>query len=142
MIDQSVADVMTSSVRTVSPETTASAVARLFADDGIGSAIVVGPDSDEILGIVTESDIMRQVASDADVTTTPVASFMTTPVTTIRRTDSITAAATVMKANAIRRLPVVDDGELVGMLTTTNLAHYVPRLRDAIHRTRHEARGR
>jgi predicted transcriptional regulator len=47
-----------------------------------------------------------------------------------------------MKANAIRRLPVVDDGDLVGMLTTTNLAHYIPRLREAIHRTRHQTRDR
>lgn len=142
MIDQSVADVMTHTVRTVAPETTASAVARLFADNGIGSAVVVDPDSDEVVGIVTESDIMRQVANDVDVTTTPVGSFMTTSVTTIQSTDSITVAATLMKDHAIRRLPVVDDGELVGMVTTTSLAHYIPRLREAIHRTRHESRGR
>lgn len=138
MIDQSVDEVMTRSVRTVSEETTASAVARLFATSGIGSAVVVDPESDELLGIVTESDIMQQVASDADVTTVLVGSFMTTPVVTVTSTDSIDTAATLMKTHSIRRLPVVDDGTLVGVLTTTNLAHYIPRLRDAILRTRHE----
>jgi CBS domain-containing protein len=142
MIDQSVGDVMTHAVRTVTGETTASAVARLFAENRIGSAVVVDPDTGELLGIVTESDIMRQVAADADVASTPVRSFMTAPVVTIASTDSIDTAAILMKERSIRRLPVVDGDDLVGMLTTTNLAHYLPRVRDSILRTRNEARER
>jgi CBS domain-containing protein len=138
MIDQSVADVMKRSARTITEETTASAVARLFAENGIGSAVVVDPETDDLIGIVTESDIMHQVATDADVTAVPVGSFMTTPVITISSTDSIDTAATLMRDRSIRRLPVVDDDHLVGMLTTTDLVHYIPRLRDTILRSRNE----
>lgn len=138
MIDQSVADVMTHSVQTITEETTVSAVARLFAREGIGSAVVVDPETDDLLGIVTESDIMRQVAAGADVTAVPVSSFMTTPVITISSAECIHTAATLMKDHSIRRLPVVDADNLVGVLTTTNLTHYLPRLRNTILRTRNE----
>ena len=141
MIDQSVADVMMESVRTVTAETTASDVARLFADHDIGSAIVVDPEGGELTGIVTESDIMRQVAVDADVATVPVGSFMSEQVVTIDSAESIHEAAALMKTHSIRRLPVVDDGTLVGILTTTNLTHYLPRLRNSILRTRGELVG-
>ena len=141
MIDQSVADVMTHSVRTIAKETTASAVARLFAENHIGSAVVVDPETGDLIGIVTESDIMHQVATDADVTSVPVSSFITTPVITISSTESIHAAATLMKEHSIRRLPVVDGDDLVGVLTTTNLTHYIPRLRNTILRARNELAG-
>ena len=131
---------MTRSVRTVTEGTTASAVARLFAENDIGSAVVTDPGTGELLGIVTESDIMRQVAAGADVTAVRVGSFMTTPVVTIDSTESINAAATLMKEHTIRRLPVIDGDDLVGVLTTTNLVHYIPRLRDAIVRSRERPR--
>lgn len=141
MIDRSVGDVMTRSVRTVTEATTASAVARLFADDDIGSALVVDPATDDLVGIVTESDIMQQVARDADTSSATVGSFMTAPVVTIASAESIHAAATTMKDHSIRRLPVVDGEDLVGVLTTTNLTHHLPRLRNAILRSRDELAG-
>ncbi len=138
MIDQSVADVMARSARTITEETTASAVAELFAENGIGSAVVVDPETSELVGIVTESDIMRQVAIGADVSSVSVRSFMTAPVITVESTESIDTAATLMKDHSIRRLPVVDDDHLVGILTTTDLTHYLPRLRNSILRARDE----
>lgn len=136
MIEQSVGDVMTQSVRTVTEGTTACAVARLFAANGIGSAVVVDPETDTILGIVTESDILQQVADEADVTAVTVGSFMSSPVVTVSSVESIDVAAELMMERSIRRLPVVDDGDLVGILTTTNLAYYLPRLRTAVRRAR------
>lgn len=141
MIDQTVADVMQPSVRTITEEWTTSAVARLFAEHDIGSAVVVAPEADTPIGIVTESDIMRQVASDADITSVAVGSYMSMPVITVSSTESIHTAATLMKDHSIRRLPVVDSGNLVGILTTTNLTHYMPRLRNRILRSREELAG-
>jgi CBS domain-containing protein len=136
MIDQFVGDVMTQSVRTIPPEMTACDVATLFADHDIGSAVVVDPETGEYRGIVTESDIMQQVAAGADIESTRVATFLSTPLVTIDRTEDIHAAATLMKEHSIRRLPVTDDGHLVGILTTTDLTHYLPRLRNTILRGR------
>ncbi|MFD1562939.1 cyclic nucleotide-binding/CBS domain-containing protein [Haloarchaeobius amylolyticus] len=141
MIDQPVGDVMTRSVRTISRETPACDVAVLFAEHNIGSTVVVAPETGEVTGIVTESDIMQQVAAGADIESVRVDSFLSAPVITIDSSESIHTAADVMKEHSIRRLPVVDDGDLVGILTTTNLTHYLPRLRNTILRDRNEHSG-
>lgn len=138
MIDLSVGDAMTRSVRTITGGLTACDVAILFAESDIGSAVVVVPETDEIVGIVTESDIIQQVAAGADMGSVRVDSFLTAPVITIASSDSIHTAADLMKEHSIRRLPVVDDSDLVGILSTTDLAHYLPRLRKTIRRERNE----
>lgn len=138
MIDQFVGDVMTQSVRTIPPETTACDVATLFADHDIGSAVVVDPETGEYSGIVTESDIMQLVAAGADIDSVRVAAFLSAPLVTIASTEDIHTAATLMKEHSIRRLPVTDDGDLVGILTTTDLSHYLPRLRNTILRGRND----
>lgn len=132
---------MTHAVHTITGETTACDVAVLFAEHEIGSAVVVAPETGEIVGIVTESDIMQQVAAGADIESVRVESFLSTPVITIDSSESIQTAAEMMKTHSIRRLPVVDDGDLVGILTTTNLTHYLPRLRNTILRGRNEFSG-
>lgn len=141
MIDQVVGDVMTPSVRTIPPETTACDVATLFADHDIGSAVVVDPETGEYSGIVTASDIMQQVAAGADIESVRVAAFLSTPLITTTSSENIHDAATVMKEHSIRRLPVTDDGDLVGILTTTDLTHYLPRLRNTILRGRNDLDG-
>jgi len=143
MIDQIIEDVMTRYVRAVPEETTASTVARVFAADDIGSLIVTSAETKDILGIVTKSDIMHQVAIDADISSISVGSFMSTPVVTVTSDKSIREAATLMKEHSIQHLPVVDDDddEIVGILTTANLAHYLPRLRRNILRSRNELSG-
>lgn len=129
---------MTQDVRTITKETTASTIARVFAEDDIGSVIVTSPETKDILGIVTKSDIMHQVAVDADISSISVGSFMSTPVVTVTSDKSIREAAALMREHSVQHLPVVDDDELVGILTTTNLAHYLPRLRRNILRSRDE----
>ncbi|GCF15882.1 hypothetical protein Harman_38170 [Haloarcula mannanilytica] len=138
MIDQMVGDVMTRSVQTIPPETTACDVATLFADHDIGSAVVVDPETGEYIGIVTASDIMRQVAAGADIEFVRVDAFLSTPLITTASTEDIHTAATLMKEHSIRRLPVTDDGDIVGILTTTDLTHYLPRLRNTILRGRND----
>jgi CBS domain-containing protein len=81
---------------------------------------------------------MQQVAAGADIDSVRVATFLSTPIVTIDRTENIHAAAALMKEHSIRRLPVTDDGDLVGILTTTDLTHYLPRLRNTILRERND----
>ncbi|MFU8869774.1 cyclic nucleotide-binding/CBS domain-containing protein [Natronococcus sp.] len=138
MIEQTTASVMTRAVRTTTEDTTASAIARMFAADDIGSVVVTSPETKDILGIVTKSDIMYQVTVDADLLSLTVGSFMSTPVVTVTSDKSIRDAATLMREHSIQHLPVVDTDELVGIVTTANLAHYLPRLRRNILRSRNE----
>lgn len=134
MIDLFVEEVMTQSVQTITPDTTACEVATLFVEADVSSAVVVSPDSRGLIGIVTESDLIRQVAAGEDIASVHVESFLSTPLVTIDSTEEIHDAATLMKEHSIRQLPVTDDGNLVGILTTTDLAHYLPRLREKIRR--------
>ncbi|MFD1586716.1 cyclic nucleotide-binding/CBS domain-containing protein [Halorientalis brevis] len=136
MIDIPVANVMTRGVETITGEETAAGVARRFAERQLGSLVVVDPDSGTLTGIVTESDVIQQVAANGDMETVPVSTFMSAPVVTIESTEPIHAAADLMKRHSIRRLPVVDGGQLVGIVTTTNLTHYLPKLRNTILRER------
>ena len=128
---------MTKSVQTITPEATACTVAKLFAENDIGSALVVDPETDTILGIVTESDIMRQVATGADIGTVQVDTFLSQSLVSVSSSEEIHRAATLMKEHSIQRLPVIDGDELQGMLTTSDLTDYLPRLRNTIRRTRH-----
>lgn len=125
---------MTRSVQTATDEVTAASVAARFVKEGIGSLVVTDPATDDILGIVTESDIIRHVATGTDMEAVPVSALMSAPIVTIA-TETI-AAADLMRDHSIRRVPVVDDGRLVGIVTTTDLAHYLPRLRQTISRDR------
>jgi CBS domain-containing protein len=130
---------MTASVRTVTPETTACEIAQLFANHGIGSAVVVDPETAAVLGIVTESDVMKQVAAGADIGTVEVGTFLSETVISVPSDTEIHEAARVMREHSIQRLLVMDDGQLSGMLTTSDLTDYIPRLRNTIRRNRSQA---
>jgi CBS domain-containing protein len=64
---------------------------------------------------------------------------MVTPVVTVEAGDTVLDAGKRMRTHDVRRLPVLDDGELVGIVTTTDLVHYLPRLRATIRRERTQA---
>jgi CBS domain-containing protein len=121
-----VSEIMSSPVRTVPTGTTVSAAADIFAEESIGS-LVVGEDIIE--GIVTETDIVRAVGRELDLTTTAVEDIMSEPVCTIRPHEAAYVAGERMGHNNVKKLPVTKDGEPVGIVTTTDLAHFFPKNR-------------
>lgn len=125
-IDTPVSEIMTSPIRTVPPETTITEAASILADEGIGSLIV---GDDLIDGIITETDIVRSVRDTLDPEATTVADLMSEPVVTIRPHEPVRAAGERMGHNGVKKLPVAEDGEAVGIITTTDLALYLPQLR-------------
>ncbi|WP_340102018.1 cyclic nucleotide-binding/CBS domain-containing protein [Salinibaculum salinum] len=137
MISLDIECAMSSPVQTVTVECSAVEAAQQMRADGVG-ALVVLDETGAIDGIVTQSDIIGLLAAEAEMATTTVADLMSSPVVSIGSDDPILAAAELMKDHSVRRLPVVDDGELVGIVTTTDLTHYLPRLRNTILRNRKE----
>lgn len=121
MILLKIKDIMTDHVATVSPETTVVEAARLMQKHDIGSLPVCeGPD---LVGIVTDRDIVvRSVAHGKQLETTPIREVMTQKVVTISPETEVNQVAALMSNQQVRRIPVVDNNRLVGMVSLGDLA--------------------
>ncbi len=105
----------------VEPETPLLEVARRMRDEDIGDVIVSR--GRELKGIVTDRDIVvRSVAAGTDPATTPVSDVCSRLVHTAAPDEELSTVLNVMRTHAIRRIPVVDHGEVVGVLTLGDLA--------------------
>jgi acyl dehydratase/CBS domain-containing protein len=123
LVSLPVRDVMTRTVETVDVDATAAAVARRIAASEHTSVVVC--DGREPAGIVTESDVVRLYADDV-ARDTPVTAFMSADLVTVGPDDPVERAAEVLGEHDVRRLPVVEGGRIVGIVTTTDIAYYLP----------------
>ena len=97
---------------------------KLMADNTVGSLLVM--DGAELKGIVTERDYARKVIiKGRSSETTRVSEIMTSGVCTVVSTDTVNNCMTVMSSRKIRHLPVVDDGEVVGMISIGDLVQAI-----------------
>lgn len=116
-----VKDIMSSKVAFVSPETTVTQTAQLMQKHNIGSLPVC--QNNNVVGIVTDRDIVvRNIAHGKDPGSTPVRDVMTSTVQTVSPDDDLQKAAQIMAQKKIRRIPVVNNNQLVGMLALGDLA--------------------
>ena len=134
-----VVDVMSSDVVTVHKDTGFKDIVAAFGRHAVSAAPVVD-DHGAVLGIVTESDLIRKVGYAGDPATgeqadrgkagaVTAAGLMTAPVVTVSANEGVPMAARLMAAEQLRRMPVVDDaGLLVGMVSARDLLR--PYLRD------------
>ena len=117
-----VSEIMNPGVVSVSPEESAAYTSRLLYRHNIGSVPVCGPDG-TLEGIVTDRDIvLRVVAADNDPHTTPVKDIMSRSVITVQPDDDVNRVSMLMSASQVRRLPVVDEGKVVGMVSLGDLS--------------------
>lgn len=117
-----VRDLMNSSVVSITPGESAALAARLITRHNIGSLPVCGEDG-RLRGIVTDRDIiLRCVAAEEDPTQTPVRDIMTRRCTTVSPEDDAREATRLMASEQVRRLPVVENDRVVGMLSLGDLA--------------------
>ncbi|MGQ9542583.1 MAG: CBS domain-containing protein [Candidatus Bathyarchaeia archaeon] len=129
---------MSGNVKTVRPNSTILEAVRKMNKFDIGSVVVV--EGDRPVGIITERDILRRVL---EVTLAPEAlkakEIMSSPLVTISDHATIEEAARMMANRNIKKLPVVHDGKLIGIVTTTDIVRsqpkYVDVLRDLVWRT-------
>lgn len=119
---QNVRDVMSTDLVTLSPSTTLTDAAKAMVDRSIGD-VLVADDGGGLRGLVTDRDIVvRGVAEGRDNTTTTLGDVCSTDLFTVSSSDSIESAARLMADRAVRRLPVVDGGEAVGIVSIGDLA--------------------
>ena len=116
---------MCNNVFSVKPNCKVEEAVNLMRDNHIG-CVAVCDDSNSIVGILTDRDILlRTVACNKDVKTTPISDVMTCNVCTCNPEDEVCEAENKMGKNQIRRIPVVDNNnKLVGMLTMGDIARF------------------
>ena len=110
-----IADVMTKDVVTVSPDSTGSEAAQVMVRGGFGAVVVVH--GRMLLGILTERDVLRAAASEDDLRSASVERWMTPDPDTSEPDLDTEEAAGLMLSRGYRHLPVVVDGDLVGMVS-------------------------
>jgi signal-transduction protein with cAMP-binding, CBS, and nucleotidyltransferase domain len=101
--------------------------AKVMRDSGISSVLVSDPESGTIKGIVTERDILYRVVAEANgIFKVSISKIMSSPLVSIGKKTSCVDAIMIMRKKGLRRLPVVDDGKTVGMVTLMSLVGNVP----------------
>jgi CBS domain-containing protein len=116
-----VRDVMTTDPRTLDGDASATEAARLMQQYDIGDVIVL--DGGTLRGIVTDRDIVvRAVAQGKEPALVRLASICSDDVTSVTPDDSIDTAVALMRERALRRIPVVEEGRPVGIVTMGDLA--------------------
>ena len=127
-----VKEAMSKNVRTTRPDTTVMEAAQEMNKYRIGSLIVVSGKG-KIEGILTERDILKGVTAEgksaADV---KVENVMTKKVIVVSSDLSLEEAADVMTKHKIKKLPVMEQGRLVGIITSTDLISYEKNLIEKI----------
>jgi signal-transduction protein with cAMP-binding, CBS, and nucleotidyltransferase domain len=119
-----VADVMSTPALTLAAETPVDEAAGAMLEAGIKSLVVIDDDC-RPLGIVTSTDVVRLAAEDGRASAATVGDYMSTDVVTTTPGARLPAVAERMLGADITHLPVTRDGEVVGIVTTTDLAEHL-----------------
>lgn len=118
---QSIRDVMTAHPITLPATSSVVDAARAMRDSDIGDVIVV--ENGRICGMVTDRDItVRGVAEGRNISSLTLGDICSRQLTTLSPTDSVDDAILLMREKALRRLPVVEGGKPVGIVSLGDLA--------------------
>jgi len=103
-------------VITARPEQSLQEAARLLAEYNIGALVVLN-ETGQVVGIISERDIIRKAALQADAFSRPVGQVMTEDVITGLPNDDLVSVMHTMTEKRFRHLPIVEQGELVGIIS-------------------------
>lgn len=116
-----ISEIMTVDIKKATPDNTLTDVAVIMRDEGIGALPVV--QDGELRGIVTDRDIVvRAIADGKEPSTTTVQEVLSEELESVKPDDDVEEAANLMASRQIRRLPVVQGGKLVGMVSLGDIA--------------------
>jgi len=116
-----VKDIMAKALISVNPATTALQIAKMMEQGGIGAILV--KENGNLVGIVTDRDFATKIAANNLPLETPVQKIMSSPLITINHDEPITAAAEMMSSKKIRKLAVSDNGNIIGLITSTDIVN-------------------
>ena len=117
-----VKECMCKEVACVNPDSKISDVAKLMLNKHVGCVPVC--DNNKVVGLVTDRDlILRSLACEKDIKQTPVSEVMTTKVFNVSPDAEVSEASKIMCDCQIRRVPVVENDMIVGIITLGDLAN-------------------
>ncbi|MHA1970834.1 MAG: CBS domain-containing protein [Candidatus Thorarchaeota archaeon] len=126
-----VRDIMAVNVVSMPPDASVFDVSKAMAEMDIGSVIIA--DKDRPLGIITESDIVRRViVGEKDTKTTTASEVMSSPIIHVEPGTGLTDAMRVMAKSNIRRVAVLKNNTLAGIITSRDLLRWSPELIDIL----------
>jgi len=114
-------DIMSKSLISVNPTTTVFQIAKMMEQGGIGAVLV--KENEHLVGIITDRDFATKIVANSLPFDTPVEKIMSSPLVTINYDETISAAAERMTSKKIRKLAVTDNGNIVGLVTSTDLVN-------------------
>ncbi len=128
-----VASAMVKDVVTVDTDATVKKAVEIMNKHEIGCLVVVK--GNRLVGILTERDMLKRVLGESrNPEKTKVSEIMTAPVITVSPTTNLEEAAKLMFEKNVKKLPVVSEGKLVGLITLTDLARFQPEIIRLIRR--------
>ena len=99
-------------------------VAKLMEENHVG-CIPICNDKNELVGLITDRDIaLRGVACNKNVCTTPASEIMTTKVYNLTPDCEVTQASNLMCECQVRRVPVLENNKIIGIISLGDLAHH------------------
>ena len=114
-------DVMTKSVILVDSSATINEASKMMEDAKVGAIIII--ENNIPIGIVTDRDFAVKVAAHAYNITTPIKQIMSSPLLSINSNESVRYAAELMHEYKVRKLPVMNNEQIVGMITATDIVN-------------------
>lgn len=119
-------DIMTAGAECAGVDDTITQAAQKMRDLGVGALPICGEDN-RLKGMITDRDIVLNcVAEGMDTTQTKVRDYAGAEVVTIGADDSVEEALATMSRAGVRRLPVIDGHDLVGMVSQADIARNLP----------------
>ena len=116
-----VKDIMSSDIISVDSSTSIRDAVKKMENAKVGSVIVM--EKNELLGIVTDRDFAIKIAADSCSLDAPIKEIIPTAVYTIGPDDTIWQAADLMHIRNIKKIPVIDNNKVVGVITATDLVN-------------------
>lgn len=113
-------DIMVREVATVSPEESTTSAARRMREKSVGCLVVILDKA--IKGIVTDRDLLACLSESHDPRDCKISTHMSRPVIVERPEEELLRAAEIMAERRIKRLPVVERGELVGLVSFSDIS--------------------
>ncbi|MBW2470811.1 MAG: CBS domain-containing protein [Deltaproteobacteria bacterium] len=133
-----VKDVMTKSVISVDASINVNEAAKMMEDAKVGAVIVM--ENNTPVGIVTDRDFAVKIVAHAYQITTPIKQIMSSPLIATSPDETVLMVADLMRTRGIRKLPVIENDKVVGIVTATDLVNQLAiATEDDIQKMYHES---